>query len=67
MKPLILTYDVLDLLSYKVKLTDDKNIVSDFSKLCLKMEIHAEAWDVSISDVLMEPVSTTCLESQGLK
>ena len=67
MKPLILTYDVLDLLSYKVKLTDDKNIVNDFSKLCLKMEIHAEAWDVSISDVLMEPVSTTCLEPQGLK
>ena len=31
------------------------------------MEIHAEAWDVSISDVLMEPVSTTSLEPKGLK
>ena len=67
LKPFVLTYNVLDLLSYEAKTSDDPKIIDDFSKLCLKMEYFAEAWDVSISDLLMEPISNWNLDPKGLK
>ena len=67
LKPFVLTYNVLDLLSYEAKTSDDPKVIDDFSKLCLKMEYFAEAWDVSISDLLMEPISNWNLDPKGLK
>merc|ERR1712086_949770 len=61
LKPFVLTYNVLDLLSHGPR------VIDDFSKLCLKMEYFAEAWDVSISDLLMEPISNWNLDTKGLK
>ena len=67
LKPFVLTYNVLDLLSYEAKASNDPKIIDDFSKLCLKMEYFAEALDVSISDLLMEPISNWNLDPKGLK
>merc|ERR1712037_1065829 len=57
LKPFVLTYNVLDLLSYEAKASNDPKIIEDF----------AEALDVSISDLLMEPISNWNLDPKGLK
>ena len=67
LKPFVLTYNVLDLLSHEAKASNDPKITDDFSKLCLKLEYFAEACDVSIPNLLMEPISNWNLDTKSLK